>query len=634
MRSTLTLVLALLLAAPAAASSTAPTPAPGRTVEPVATTDGEVRPTFVDRLVFLVADLQVRVERAGEALEQAVEEQRYASVAIAEPDYGGVGEDSVRIAAAITGRPVGGSLDAGTATELVAAAEDELAPALALAGVSDLTLNRDGLVAAADALGVDLGDSPFDATVLNQLRSASDATLIPALVSLGRDPGQRVSRQDLQQVLAPLGIPSETLDGSTLARVVAEARFRLAPLAYATGKRDGSLVTREGIGEALRAVGVDYGTTVGVDDVAAGIRAAGHRLALSAAKKLGGSLTYQRLYAPTSGGPIAGHLLRWRTGPDGGIDLRTGFAGSFQTRASIPSAAQRTPDALAVINGGYWALGGDPDGLLVSEGRLLSSRETLRDWVRGVRAGFGVTKDGRAVVGSPDITLGVDVRGRSLEVAGVDRPVGSDELVLYTHSEYLRTLPSDTVTVAFPGPGSLLRSSRTSFRVDPQGPRTGVPGGQLVLAARGRAADLLRSGTGTNAELQVRVGDGWAGIDDGISGGPWLLRDGVVPDVEEWRTEGFGAGHTDGRHPRTAIGFDDAGTAFLLTVDGRQPGYSVGLSHRDMGELMASLGATDAVMLDGGGSSQMVVGGDLVNRPCCDRNTRPVATAVYLYPEV
>lgn len=641
MRTVAALAVALLLAAPATASPTtrpdepSPTAADGSSLElrsePEGTIDGEVRPTFVDRLAFLVADIQTDVEAIGDALVAEVERQRYAGVAIAEPDYGGVGEDSVRIAAAVTGRPVGGSLDQATAAALVERAEDELAPALALAGVSDMTLNRDGLAAAADALGVELTDSPFDTTVLTQLRAASDETLVPALVALGRDPGRRVSREDLTLALEPLGITSQQLDAAVLARIVAEARFRLAPIAHATGQTTDALISQQGLAEALRRLGHDAGSSVGTDDVQAALRAASRKLTLSSPRNLGGSLTYQRLYAPTGGGPIAGHLLRWQTGPDGGVDLRTDFAGSFERRASIPSAARRAPDALAVINGGYWAGGGDPDGLLVTEGRLLSSRETLRDWVRGVRAGFGVTADGRAVVGTPDITMAVALRGGGVAVDGVDRPVGRNELVLYTHSQFIRPLPSDTVTVALPGPGSLVRTSSTPFRVAVGGPRSDVPAGHLLLAARGRAADALRATDGRNARLDVSVGSAWEGIDDGMSGGPWLLRDGVVPDVEEWRTEGFGAGHTDRRHPRTAIGFDHAGNAFLLTIDGRQPGYSVGLSHTDMGKLMAALGATDAVMLDGGGSSQMVVGGQLVNRPCCDRSTRPVATAVYLH---
>lgn len=641
MRTPLVLLLALTLASPAASaprgvSDTTTAGAEGDTDvavtgEPESTEDGEVRPTLADRLAFVVADVVTRVDRLEENLAAAAEEARYAGVEIAEPYYGGVGEDAVRIAAAVTGRPIGATLEPEAAEALVARAQDEMAPTLALAGVDESDLTRHGLVAAAEKLGIELGDAPFDPAVLAQLRAISDERLVPAVVALGRDPGHRVSRDDLAPLLARLGLDASHLDGDALARLVAEANFRLAPLAYATGIGPGDLVSRAGLTQALTRLGVPFGDAVDATDVDTAVRAAGRRLTVTPPRSLGGSLTFQRLYAPSSDGPVAGHLLRWYAGPGGGVDLDADFSGTFNARAPVPSAAARRPNAVAVVNGGYWALGGDPDGLLVSDGRLLSSRETLRDWVRGTRTAFGLTAEGRAVVGTPDIELAVEVPGAGrLPVDGVNRPVAGDELVLYTHSEYVRRLPDDVVSVVTPGPGSLVRSSSSSFQVAVGGPVGSVPAGRLLLVARGDRAAQLRAAEGQVGALKVDVGDAWQGVEQGMSGGPWLLRDGQVPDVEEWRTEGFGAGHTDRRHPRTAIGFDGAGNALMLTVDGRQPGYSIGMSHRQMGELMASLGVRDAVMLDGGGSSQMVVRGELVNRPCCDRSTRPLATAVYL----
>ncbi len=642
-------LLALALTAPAASGSPAPSPSrsPGATAEPVAAdapppadpagtdawqTDGEVRPTLADRVAFAAAEVVTRVERLDHELGRLAEEARYAAVEISEPYYDGVGEDSVRIAAAVTGRPVGATLDEADAADLVARAQDEMAPTLALAGVDEQELTRDGLAAAAAGLGIDIGDAPFEPAVLSQLRALSDERLVPAVVALGRDPGRRVSRADLAPILTQLGADPAHLTGDALARVVAEAQFRLAPVAYATGIDHDHLVTRAGLADALTRLGVPFGDEVDASDVATAVRATTGRLTLTPPRSLGGSLTFQRLYAPSPSGPEAGFLLRWRTGPDGGIDVDTDFAGSFNARASMPSAAARRRDAAAVVNGGYWALGGDPDGLLVSDGRLVSSRETLRDWVRGTRAGFGLTADGRSVVGTPEFAFGVDLPSGPVEVDGVDRPVGDDEAVLYTHTGFIRPLPDDAVTVVTPGPGSLVRPSSSPFEVATGGPRDAVPARQLLLVARGAKAAALRAADGRQATLRVEVGDAWQGIDAGMSGGPWLLRDGRVPDVEEWRTEGFGAAHTDGLHPRTAIGFDGGGNGFILTVDGRQPGYSAGMSHRGMGELMAALGVRDAVMLDGGSSSQMVVGGRLVNRPCCDRGVRPLATAVYLTP--
>lgn len=58
----------------------------------------------------------------------------------------------------------------------------------------------------------------------------------------------------------------------------------------------------------------------------------------------------------------------------------------------------------------------------------------------------------------------------------------------------------------------------------------------------------------------------------------------------------------------TAIGIDATGTKlFLLVVDGQQPGYSNGVTQKELGAILYGVGATAAIRLDGGGSSVLVV---------------------------
>jgi hypothetical protein len=64
------------------------------------------------------------------------------------------------------------------------------------------------------------------------------------------------------------------------------------------------------------------------------------------------------------------------------------------------------------------------------------------------------------------------------------------------------------------------------------------------------------------------------------------------------------------RHPRTAIGLDRKGTRmWWVVVDGRQAGYSEGMSLYELGEVMLGLGCWSAVNMDGGGSSLMGLAG-------------------------
>jgi len=86
------------------------------------------------------------------------------------------------------------------------------------------------------------------------------------------------------------------------------------------------------------------------------------------------------------------------------------------------------------------------------------------------------------------------------------------------------------------------------------------------------------------------------------------------------------------RHPRTAVGVAEGGRVLILAVvDGRQPGWSIGATLAEMAIIMADLGCTEAINLDGGGSSAFVTidtDGTLVaNRPS-DTHFRPVANSI------
>ena len=95
-------------------------------------------------------------------------------------------------------------------------------------------------------------------------------------------------------------------------------------------------------------------------------------------------------------------------------------------------------------------------------------------------------------------------------------------------------------------------------------------------------------------------------------------------------TNGGACVHEDGvLHPRTALGLQrDGCTLWLVVVDGRQPGFSEGMSCREMAEFMQRLGCWDAMNLDGGGSSCLLLDADgtglrVMNQPS-DKGTRPV----------
>lgn len=91
---------------------------------------------------------------------------------------------------------------------------------------------------------------------------------------------------------------------------------------------------------------------------------------------------------------------------------------------------------------------------------------------------------------------------------------------------------------------------------------------------------------------------------EAVGGRPVLARDSVIGEAVD--TEGQ-ASFATARHPRTAVGIANGGRRLLLVVvDGRQPGYSDGMTLRELATLMLALGAPEALNLDGGGSTALV----------------------------
>jgi exopolysaccharide biosynthesis protein len=95
--------------------------------------------------------------------------------------------------------------------------------------------------------------------------------------------------------------------------------------------------------------------------------------------------------------------------------------------------------------------------------------------------------------------------------------------------------------------------------------------------------------------------------------------------------EQFKADFSRARHPRTAVGVRAEGSLVFVTVDGRQPKKSVGMTVDELAGLMLELGCVDAINLDGGGSTTMVVKGRVVNNSSDTTGERPVSDALLIF---
>lgn len=114
-------------------------------------------------------------------------------------------------------------------------------------------------------------------------------------------------------------------------------------------------------------------------------------------------------------------------------------------------------------------------------------------------------------------------------------------------------------------------------------------------------------------------------VNDALTGGPMLIVDGKIKITSD--EEVFFDTSIPKVHPRTAAGITRNGALILMVVDGRQL-VSRGVDLKELATLMLDVGAVQALNLDGGGSSALVVNNVLLNRPSGALVEREVMSAI------
>jgi len=303
--------------------------------------------------------------------------------------------------------------------------------------------------------------------------------------------------------------------------------------------------------------------------------------------------------------------------------------GKYTGRRETTSAMAKQAGAIAAVNGGFFSIrapkaySGDPTGISVVGGRLLSEA------VRGRTA--LVLKGRRARITELDSSVIVRAAdGSTAKVTGVNRVPGADELVLYTHDLGTKTPRDQGVEAVIDEQGRIVKVRAAG---------AAVPRGMRVLHGTGQMADWLGAVAqeGQVMRIVTRVVDLRTGKpipltpDTHILGsGVGILRNGRQHITAA--TDGMASDHMIlRRHPRTLAGVTKSGALILATIDGRDPGVTVGANMLEAAQLMRWLGARNAINLDGGGSTTMVVKNKVVNSPS-DGAERPVGDALLIVP--
>jgi Exopolysaccharide biosynthesis protein related to N-acetylglucosamine-1-phosphodiester alpha-N-acetylglucosaminidase len=289
---------------------------------------------------------------------------------------------------------------------------------------------------------------------------------------------------------------------------------------------------------------------------------------------------------------------------------------SMQKRAS-------TTATVAGVNGDLFNWNdGHPSGGLMQNGFLL--HPPLRD-----RSTVGIDTEGNLRVERVSFSgywIGSGQR-RTLQFNELPGPNG---VSLFTPTWGPVTPGVQAVeAVLQPFPGAKPNTDLTGVvaQVSSTSGSTPVPPDGAVLQARGSAAAKLaaEAPVGTTVTVRFALNPTWDGVVNALGGGPLIVANGK-PIFRA--NEGFDQSQLSPRNPRTAIGQRADGRLLLVAVDGRQPGYSVGMSNFELALAMMQLGAVTASALDAGGSTTMAFDGQLLNRPSDPGGERPVAESL------
>jgi hypothetical protein len=300
------------------------------------------------------------------------------------------------------------------------------------------------------------------------------------------------------------------------------------------------------------------------------------------------------------------HVLRINP-EDPELEIRPVLAADMVSGTEATSTIATRHEAIAAVNGGYFGGPGMPLGLVVINGELLSPPLPRRSVLAFPQAGPPVIRDfqfaGR-VYSQKDQWAPITAVNSLPQAGGV--------------AVYLPEYGPLTPPVAL---GAVVRHDIVE-RV-PSG-RILIPrDGYVLTAADDDTAFLAHLQPGQRLAMSLDL-DPDLHVVNALGGGPRLVKNGRAFVPFAW--ESFSSPLTWRRAARTAVGITGVGKLLLVTVDGGSR-QNPGMTLPEMGDLMAYLGARDAMNLDGGGSATMVVGGRIVNAPS-DGFERMVASAL------
>ncbi|MCF8008177.1 MAG: phosphodiester glycosidase family protein [Halanaerobiales bacterium] len=273
--------------------------------------------------------------------------------------------------------------------------------------------------------------------------------------------------------------------------------------------------------------------------------------------------------------------------------------------------------ALAGINGGFFSSDGKPLGVLMINGIMVT--EPLYN-----RTALGITKTGEILIDALQWKgILTTKNNNNIILDAVNRkPNHKNEIIVYNSYFNDKTPLSNQYTVEYVIKNNIISKVDKGKNIQNQ-----IPSDGYIVKIFNKENIVKEFKTGNEVIYRDIFKPDWhqQKVISIIGGGPCLVKDGEV--YVSGTLEQFKNDIIEGKAPRTAVGITEQKHLLFITVDGRQPKLSVGITLKNLADYLVQLGVRDALNLDGGDSSQMVIRGYTFNNPS---GYRDIATGLLI----
>ncbi|MEO7995230.1 MAG: phosphodiester glycosidase family protein [bacterium] len=329
-------------------------------------------------------------------------------------------------------------------------------------------------------------------------------------------------------------------------------------------------------------------------------------------KTIAPGISYIRRELVNANGQNRVHLIRMDPGASGFRPLVVTAHDVNKQRANVRTLSDGWGGFIG-INGTFFDGGGQPQGLLVRDGAILN--KPVMD-----RPSFAIDSEGRMAIGFlPVIGLCTGLHAQ-VQFDTINAHYSGDKVVLLTPGHPSRLANEADLAGAWKVTIAADAVQRCGFDALTAAERQQC----AILLVPGGMAGQAEFAPGEPVTFDYTMGSQQHRIDLALQAGPMLVLDGQV----HVSTQGdFPGDIRRGRAPRSAIGLTADGSLLLIAVDGRSA-VSAGATLDELAQYLVDAGAKVAMNLDGGSSTQLVVGGEFVTTH--PTGIKPVANALVL----